>query len=375
VIKSLSYKEKLQWLSLARVEGIGSKTFFKLLDKYKSVENALGAVPSIKTKSGNVFKLQSSAFYEKEIENIEKYGARLIAFCEPEYPAGLRNIYDPPPLITVRGQVDCLNKKAVAIVGTRNSSIHSMNFTKQIAKEIGRAGYYIVSGLARGIDTAAHTASLETGTIAVMACGINKIYPPENEKLAEKIIENGIIISETPFGSMPRAENFPMRNRIVSGLSEGVVVVEAAKRSGSLITARLAAEQGREVMAVPGFPGDLRSEGNNYLLKNGATLVTSAEDILEAVVNISDHKKQFNELKENPELYKLADDELAEDEEGSANDIDNLIMSLSACPVNIEDLIQSSPLSAQKILSLVSELELNKKIVRTNGNMIALIEA
>ncbi len=239
-----------------------------------------GATRRRLVKPARIYSRESA---ERELTASKKLGIALIALGEPDYPARLRMIDDPPPLIGVRGKVAVLGSNMIALVGSRNASAAGVKFAERIAREFGEAGFTIVSGLARGIDAAAHRASLATGTIAVLAGGHDHIYPPEHEPLLQSILPNGAAITEMPLGWEPRGRDFPRRNRLISGLALGVVIVEAARRSGSLITARMALEQGREVFAVPGSPLDPRAEGTNGLLKQGATLVTEAADVLAVI--------------------------------------------------------------------------------------------
>ncbi len=370
--RELNEKEKLEWLQLIRSENIGPRTFFDLLKFYGSPAKAVAAIPAIAAKGGrkNPIKLCTRQEAEKEIESCEKLDAKIVAFCEPWYPSLLRTIDDPPPVITVLGNLDLLQKKSIGVVGTRNASANSSMFTAKLAKDLGRAGYVVVSGLARGIDTAAHRASLETGTVAVIAGGIDNIYPPENKKLYEEIATRGAIISELPVGTIPRAQNFPQRNRIIAGISEGVVVTEAALKSGSLITARLATEYGREVFAVPGFPLDPRSQGNNRLLKNGATLTESVEDVVESL-KFSSQKNGMFMAEENVDYFSPVSNLPPEEDIEKAKEI--IMMKLSKSPILVDDLARESELAVKVVLATVLELELAGKIERHPGGRLSLL--
>jgi DNA processing protein len=277
----LSDEQRLDWLRLIRSERIGPRTFRALVNRFGGARGALDALPDLARKAGRLtIKVTSRPEAEKEIEGLTRLGGVLIAQSEPHYPRTLLAIDTAPPLIAVRGAPEVLARPTVAIVGSRNASAMGGTFAERLAAELGRAGYVVVSGLARGIDSRAHRAALATGTVAVLAGGHDHIYPSENKPLLDRILaEGGAAVSEMPLGWEPRARDFPRRNRIVSGLSYGVIVVEAAKRSGSLITARFALEQGREVFAVPGSPLDPRAEGTNELIRAGATLCTSAENV------------------------------------------------------------------------------------------------
>ncbi|MFZ5619341.1 MAG: DNA-processing protein DprA [Pseudomonadota bacterium] len=281
----LSDKERLDWLQLIRTETIGPITFFRLLDRFGSAAAAIDALPQLAAKAGRKSPLRASARgeAERELAEAREKGARLIARCEADYPRPLGEIADAPPLIYVRGHASLFARPAVAIIGARNASGVGRKIARALAEGLGAADVVIVSGLARGIDGAAHEASLKTGTIAVVAGGVDIVYPPEHAELTAAIAERGLILSEQPPGAEPTARDFPRRNRLISGLSRGVVVVEAAAKSGTLITARFALEQGREVFAVPGSPLDPRCQGANRLIRDGATLVENAQDVLDVL--------------------------------------------------------------------------------------------
>ncbi|HHI82689.1 MAG TPA: DNA-protecting protein DprA, partial [Rhizobiales bacterium] len=299
-----------------------------------------------------------------------RLGASFIALGEEDYPFLLRQSDGPPPLICVRGRRELLNARSAAIVGSRNASAVGRKLTRTLAHDLGRAGYVTVSGLARGIDTAAHEASLEAGTIAVMAGGIDIIYPPENAALYQRICETGLVVTEMTPGVRPQARHFPRRNRIISGLSLGTVVVEAALRSGSLITARLAGEQNREVFAVPGSPLDPRAGGANRLLRDGAHLVTCADDIT-CVLDGLDRQAM-------PGQGFFAgdsgdDDGFDFDEQPAMSARQQLISLLGPAPVHTDDLIRESGLSAGEVNTIIMELELAGRIERQSGQRISLI--
>ena len=284
-LENLDDGERFDWLRLLRCENIGPRTFGVLLKRHGSAGAALAALPALiaSGKPGRPIRIATSEETEREIEAAHRVGARFIGINEPDYPALLRATASAPPLIAVRGNLSSLRRSKIAIVGARNASAAGLAFTSQLARGIARAGHVIVSGLARGIDARAHQAAIETGTIAVVAGGLGNIYPAEHEALLERLLEQGAAISEMPFGWEARGRDFPRRNRIVAGLCRGVVVVEAARRSGSLITAKFAADEGREIFAVPGSPLDPRAEGANDLLRDGATFCTRAEDVIEAL--------------------------------------------------------------------------------------------
>ncbi|PQA85732.1 DNA-processing protein DprA [Hyphococcus luteus] len=277
--------ERLDWLQLIRTQTIGPVTFHRLLSKYKTAAEALKALPELSRKSGRAAPLKPAdrGACERELKEAEKHGARLIAACEEDYPAALKAVPDHPPLIYLRGHASLFDKPAVAIIGARNASGVGRKIARNLAGDLGSAGYAVVSGLARGIDGAAHDAALKTGTIAVVAGGVDVVYPPEHETLTARIAHEGAVVSECAMGAQPTARDFPKRNRLISGLSQGVVVVEAAARSGTLITANFAADQGREVFAVPGSPLDPRCQGANRLIRDGAMLVETAQDIIDGL--------------------------------------------------------------------------------------------
>jgi DNA processing protein len=284
-LANLDDGERFDWLRLLRCENIGPRTFQVLLRRHGSAGAALAALPALiaSGKAGRPIRIATVEETEREIEAAQRLGARFIGIGEPDYPALLRATASAPPLIAVRGNLSSLRRSKIAIVGARNASAAGLAFTSQLARGIARAGHVIVSGLARGIDARAHQAAIETGTIAVLAGGLGNIYPAEHEALLEQLLEQGAAISEMPFGWEARGRDFPRRNRIVAGLCRAVVVVEAARRSGSLITAKFAADEGREIFAVPGSPLDPRADGANDLLRDGATFCTRAEDVIEAL--------------------------------------------------------------------------------------------
>ncbi|WP_375206309.1 DNA-processing protein DprA [Hyphococcus sp.] len=281
----LDQRQRLDWLQLIRTQNIGPVTFHRLIAKYKTAASALAALPELSRKAGRARPLKAADrdACERELKEAEKHSARPIASCEDDYPQALKAIPDHPPLIYIRGHASLFEKPAVAIIGARNASGVGRKIARTLAADLGEAGYVVTSGLARGIDGAAHDAALKTGTIAVVAGGVDVIYPPEHEDLTGRIAREGAVISECAIGAQPTARDFPKRNRLISGLSRGVVVVEAAAKSGTLLTANFALDQGREVFAVPGSPLDPRCQGANRLIRDGATLVETAQDIIEVL--------------------------------------------------------------------------------------------
>jgi DNA processing protein len=313
-IEPLSETERFAWVRLARSDNIGPRTFFALIDRYGTAQKALAALPDLiqQGKPGRAINIASVADIEREFAAMEACGGCFIGLSEPDYPPLLRLIDAAPPVLAMRGDRKALARSKVAIIGSRNASAAGLAFTERLTRGIAGVGHVIVSGLARGIDARAHQASLETGTIAVLAGGLGRIYPADHAPLLERLLEHGAAISEMPFFWEARGRDFPRRNRIVSGLSQALVVVEAARRSGSLITARFAAEQGRQVFAVPGSPLDPRSEGTNDLLQEGASFCTKAEDVVEALLRqgLASRHEELAEAGWNNDSYVPLWDEL-----------------------------------------------------------------
>ena len=365
--KNLSDAERLEWLQLIRSDNVGPRTFRALLRHYGSARAALAALPDLARRGGasrapRAFPRDEA---EKEIVALRKLGATLVALDDDGYPPRLARIDDAPPLLAVTGEAATLTRDMIAIVGSRNASAAGQKFAQRLARDLGDAGFVIISGLARGIDQAAHRASLGTGTVAVLAGGHAQIYPPEHEPLCGEIVERGgAAISEMPVGHAPRARDFPRRNRLISGAALGVVIVEAAQRSGSLITARMAAEQGREVFAVPGSPLDPRAAGANDLLKQGATLVTEAADIINVLTPIMGRPLAGS-------LEEPADEDAAIEPQSSERA--KILGLLGPTPVSLDDLIRLSGASPAVVRSVLLELELAGRIERLGGGLVGLI--
>ena len=359
----LSDEEKFARLRLTRSESIGARLFWRLIKKYSSAVESLKALKDHPQK----YKIFEDSVSEKEIENTKKLGAEFLFFEDRLYPPLLREIVDAPPVLTFLGskkKLEEFNKKnLISIVGARNSSIVANKFCKQVAADLGQNNIVIVSGMARGIDSEAHKASISTGTIAVLASGVDVIYPPENNKLYENIKENGIIFAESPLGTAPQGHLFPKRNRIIAGLSSGTVIIEAAKQSGSLITAKYALEYNRDVFAVPGFPSDIRSEGGNNLLKQGAILTLSSQDILD---HILPKKMVQGEL--------LFDNSKVKFESQNEEIHEKILNLLSFTPITVEELVSTLEVSPQDVLPVLMELEIKNKIVRLSGQRVSLIK-
>jgi DNA processing protein len=282
---TLTAEARRDWLRLARTEAVGPVTFDQLIRRFGEPAKVLAALPDLARRGGRATapRIPSLGEIERELAAGERLGARLIAACEPDFPYLLASLDPPPPLIWARGEPALLDRRCVAVIGARIASAAGQRFARGLAQALGEAGQVVVSGLARGIDGAAHAGALATGTIAVLGGGVDDIYPPDHAELYDAIVEGGCIVSESPIGARAQARDFPRRNRLISGLSAAVVVVEAELRSGSLITARLAAEQGREVLAVPGSPLDPRAKGTNDLIRQGAAICEGAEDVLRAL--------------------------------------------------------------------------------------------
>jgi DNA processing protein len=365
----LTDEQRLDWLRLIRSENVGPRTFRTLVNHCGGARAALAALPDLARRGGasGPARICPREDAEREMQAAQKLDVVFVALGEPEYPARLAGIYDAPPLLAVRGKLSALAAPMVAVVGARNASGAAVKFTERMARDLGEAGFCIVSGLARGIDAAAHRASLHTGTIAVLAGGQDRIYPPEHGALLEAILAAGAAISEMPLGWEPRARDFPRRNRLISGLAVGVVVVEAAKRSGSLITARLALEQGREVFAVPGSPLDPRTEGTNGLLKQGATLVTEAADIIPVLRPILGQAADLP--MEEPEAAG-PDAPLAEPR---ADERTRIVSLLGPTPVAVDDLIRMSGSSPAAVRIVLLELDLAGRIERHGGSLVSLV--
>lgn len=367
----LTDRQRLNWLRLIRSENVGPVSFRTLINRYGSAEAALDALPELALRGGAArrIRIASQADAEAEILSAQRHGARFVAIGESDYPPMLRMMDAPPPLLAVKGNAATFTLPSVAIVAARNASIAGMQFTRIIANTLGHEGFAVVSGLARGIDATAHQASLDTGTIAVLAGGLDRPYPPENIALCGQIAERGALISEMPFGWEPRAKDFPRRNRLVAGLALGLVVVEAAKRSGSLISARLANEMGRLVFAVPGSPLDPRAAGANQLLKDGALMVTEAADILDALTPLAAQTRGERDI-------LLAED--CPGDEGivvpsAQSDTERLIEALGPTPIQLDDVIRHTGLHPSQVFSILLELDLAGRLERHVGGSVSLV--
>ena len=364
----LTPAQRIAWLRLVRTDNIGPVTFRQLLNRFGSAEAAIAALPDLGQKAGRPLRAISQSQAEDEIAGLMRYGARLVAQGEPDYPCHLLHISGAPPLLTLAGGERLDWRKSVGIVGARNASSSGIKMTHMLAEGVGARGYCVVSGLARGIDAAAHRASLATGTAAVLAGGFDRIYPDENIPLAHDILDHGgVLLTEMPLGWEPRARDFPRRNRLVSGLSLGIVVVEAAKRSGSLITARLALEQNRDVLAVPGSPLDPRAEGGNALIQQGARLVTNAQDIVDVLGSADPARQQLFDPEWQPE-DPPGSEEIPPAEGARAL----LIEKLSTTPVEVDELIVQTGITPHAMQILLLELDLAGLVEWSSGQLVAL---
>jgi len=361
--RALSGDERRDWLRLSRTPNVGPITFFQLLERFNdSAAQALEALPDLVKKSGSNRNLQPPPRSEidRELEAAHKAGARFIAACEPEFSPALAQGDAPPPLIALRGDAKLLRQPSIALVGARNASAVGRKMARDLAHDLGKAGYVIVSGMARGVDGEAHAASIDTGTIAVLAGGVDQIYPPEHDRLYEALCERGAVITEAPMRYVAQARDFPKRNRIIAGLSVAVVVIEAAERSGSLITARCALEQNREVMAVPGSPLDTRATGSNRLIKQGAALIENADDVLNALQGMS--MPSFEEPP--PDRYA------ARGAPPTAALMSQLRQALSPTPTPIVEIVRIVDAPLPLILAAICELELaGEAVTHVGGNV------
>lgn len=361
--RELSEKERAAWLRLSRSRGVGPQTFGQLLARFGGAQAAIeGADAAAKAAGRKGFTIASADAVEEELSRGRRLGVRHIASCEPAYPGSLRAIPDPPPVIGVRGDARLIAKDGVGIVGARNASLAGRRMAGTLAKELGEAGLTITSGLARGIDGAAHEAALPTGTVAVVAGGLDRVYPPEHDRLMAAIIEQGCVVSEMPLGHTAKARDFPKRNRIVSGLSLGVVVVEAAERSGTLITARMAAEQGREVFAVPGSPLDPRCQGTNKLIRHGAILIQTSDDVIEGVRGLAARVSE-------PDRGWADGPSAPMDEEARRELSDHLHALLGYTPVHRDELVREVGRTPSAVADALLDLVLSGRAAEMSGGL------
>ncbi len=375
--------ERLARLRLARSGNVGPRTYAHLMRRFGSAARALGALPELASRGGKPdYRTCPPELAEAELASAEKAGAVLLLVGDPGYPSLLAAIDPAPPVLWIIGDAELFKRSAVAIVGARNASALGMRTARRLARELGALEHVVVSGLARGIDAAAHEASLATGTIAVLAGGLDEPYPPENVDLAKRIAEKGLLLSELPFGTVPTAQHFPRRNRLISGLARGVVLVEAAARSGSLITARFALEQGREAMACPGAPEDPRAAGCNALIREGAALIRHGGDVEEALaaprtLALSEGGREFDFDVDLFDGDGLRDDydALADfDEEGAAGDralAEQIMELLGPSAVDMDELARACGASPAELSLAILELDLAGRIELRPGGVVA----
>lgn len=366
-MKVLPLEEKLNWLRLSQSENVGPVTFHNLLNRFGTATKAIEALPELSQRGGlkRTLKIYSVDAVQRDFDRAAKLAAQFVVAGELGYPPALAHVPAAPPIICVSGNLEFAEMVSVGIVGARNASALGLKFTRQIARALTDAGLLVASGLARGIDTAAHEASVDTHTAAVIAGGIDNFYPPENEKLQRQIAVRGLLITEMLPGTAPKAEHFPRRNRIISGMARAVIVVEAALRSGSLITARYAGEQGRDVYAVPGSPLDPRAEGTNKLIKDGATMLTSIDELLESL-------KQIPAITRSS-LFEQATDYTALPQSIDASDREHVYNLLSPTAIETDDIIRESGMAADQVLAVLLELEIAGRAMRHAGGRVSAL--
>jgi DNA processing protein len=371
-------------MRLSRTESVGPVTFYALLRRFGSAAAALDALPRLSNRNGanhggaRPVTAMSRRDAETALAAIDRIGARLVCWGEPLYPAALAAVEDAPPVLTMLGRPEIILAPMIAVVGARNASANGRRLAREIAGGLGESGIVVVSGLARGIDAAAHLGALATGSVAVVAGGVDIVYPEENRGLYDALARDGAVVAELPLGTEPQARHFPRRNRIISGLSLGVVVVEAAAKSGSLITARFALEQGREVFAVPGSPLDPRSRGANDLLRSGATLTETAADVIAQLGPLLQDRPPVGAT--SPRQPRLRLSEAAGRTElpapalpvGADAALELIVEKLSPTPVAVDELVRQCQLSAAAVATLLLELELAGRIERHPGNLVSL---
>jgi len=362
--RPLSDEERIQWLRLARTPNVGPVTFKQLLARFGSAAAALAEVPRLARRGGGAAPKVDEALIRREVEALAALGGRFVAAVEADFPRGLAALEAPPPLIAVLGHAVVLKRESIAMVGARNASALGRKLAQRLARELGEAGLTVVSGMARGIDTAAHEGALPTGTCAVLAGGVDVVYPPENKALYDRIKAEGAVVSEMALGEQPQGRHFPRRNRLISGMARGVVVVEAAESSGSLITARFALEQNREVFAVPGSPLDPRAKGTNRLLREGAVLTETAEDVLAVLKPMLGGGFDETGSAGTPPPETVSEEEV--DRIRAA-----VTEALGPAPVQVDELIRLSGAPAAAVLSVLLELELAGKLARHPGNAVS----
>ena len=357
--------ERGAWLRLIRTKRVGPHSFWSLLDRFETASAALDALPELSRSGGAKQPLQpfGSDLAEKEYRGLKEIGGNLIIAADAVFPSLLKQIDSPPPVLSLLGDPQMLSRPAIAMVGARNASTNGARFAGQLAKGLGEEGFNIVSGMARGIDAAVHASTIELGTVAVVAGGVDVVYPREHQDLYQALKSKAAVVAEMPLGMQPTARHFPHRNRIIAGMASATVVVEAAHRSGSLITARYAADFSREVCAVPGNPLDPRAEGTNQLLKDGASLVCSVQDVLDCLPPQHDLRETEGPAMTSKRLANLSDDDVRK-----ARDV--ILKFLSPTPCAIDELLRECQVPARLGAAALVELELGGTIERTPGNMV-----
>ncbi len=409
----LTEAQRLDWLRLIRTDSIGPQTFRALINRFGGAAAAIDAAPRLAAQKGRSLVIADLDACRREMDALAVMGGRLLALGEPEYPAALRAIHAPPPLISVLGDASVLSRPMVAVIGSRNASAAGLAFTERVVRDLAAAGFVIASGLARGVDARAHQASLGMGTVAALAGGLDRVYPPEHVGLAQDICARGAVITEMPLGWEPRGRDFPRRNRIVAGLALGTLVIEASRGSGSLITAKYAADEGREIFAVPGSPLDPRAEGTNGLLRDGATLCTQADDVLNVLLPMAegrappqlplfreteavaateplwDETDLFYEANVPTTVAGLAFDEPLRPAPSPAPSVSNAAASrsgpqganlhavveslLGPSPVGLDDLVRAVGAPVAEVRSALLDLELEGRLERHGGGLVSLL--
>lgn len=372
-VSRLDDAERLACLRLIRSSQVGPVTFRELINHFGGAANALKALPSFARRAGRAVEICPEEDAVAELRAARKVGARPVFTIEPGYPPALAAVDAPPPLLYVKGRPELLAAPCVAIVGSRQASAAGTKLSRLFARELAEGGLVIVSGLARGIDAAAHEASLAYGTVAVLAGGVDIIYPPEHETLQARIGEEGCLLTEQPPGFVPRAKDFPRRNRLISGISLGVIVIEAARRSGTLVTARFAGEQGREVFAVPGHPLDPRAEGTNQLLKSGATLVTEARDVLDVLAPqlARQHKGLTEDRLASFTPEPAPEPQTTRASEPGDRERERVLAALGPNPIDIDEVVRATALDAREVRIVLMELDLAGEIARHGSQMVS----
>ena len=360
--------QRMAWLRLSRCTGVGPATFRDLINHFGTAENALAALPDMAARvRARRIRIPEADEIEREVEALHRFGGRLVCSGEPCYPSAMLAYDAAPMVLSVVGDPDVLTRPMIGIVGSRNASAAGARLTRLFAQSFGEAGFVVASGFARGIDSAAHESSLDTGTVAAFAGGVNVVFPPENEALAKRVVDaGGAVLSEVPFGHQPRAKDFPRRNRIIASVSLGVLVIEAALRSGSLITARLANEMGRTVFAVPGSPLDPRSEGTNRLIRDGAVFTTEPEDVLGDLAPMVERP--------GPARITVAENDGAAPPEAPSGESEraHVMSALDRTPIPVDEVVRHTQLPLSNVQLVLLELDLAGRIERHAGNRVSL---